>query len=196
MNRKHKRKPERGAIKMCDAIHATREASHLNQQEFAQQIGVAVMTLSKWERGLHEPRGSKVFQRLRDAANAAGLANVQKLFEDHIGPLPFPEGIVDQSVDRRLIAATYGQALVMRLGSIAEWQEVFAHRIANAFLPEVADAVRDALRPALEVVREIIREEFPEGGQFSLSFYNTLALRMEILAARKAFPHKFPKENK
>jgi transcriptional regulator with XRE-family HTH domain len=194
MTAKRKPRSRRATPPLCLAVRRTRQALHLTQDAFAQQIGTAVMTLSKWERGVHQPTDPAALLRLRQAAASAGLAAEQKLFDESLPP--FPEGIVDQSIDHRILGAVgYGSALVMHLGSISEWHEMFAHRLANAYLPEVANAMRDAAAPALELLKAIIAEEAPEDSKLDIAFFNRLALRLDVLAAQKVFAHKF-KEGK
>jgi transcriptional regulator with XRE-family HTH domain len=193
---RRKPKPNVGAPEVCTAIRRVREASRLTQQAFAEKLGTAVMTLSKWENGIRQPRDPEVFRRLWGLAATAGLAVEQKLFEERIGGRPpFPEGIQDISLDQKLFAeATSSSALVMRMLTRSEWRLMYGFRLANGYLPQVANAVQDALRPALELLDEIIREEAPADSKLDVAFYNRLALRFDELAARKAFPHKFPKE--
>jgi transcriptional regulator with XRE-family HTH domain len=193
-----KPRTKNGPPEMCAAIRRVREASGLTQQAFAQKLGTGLMTLSKWETGKHKPRSPQVFRLLWGLAGKAGLAEEQVLFEQHMGPLPpFPQGVEDKSLDHRIFEELgIDAAPIMRLLSIAEWHQMYAMRIASAYLPEVSNAVMDALRPALDLLKQIIQEEVPADGKLNIAFCNLLALRLDELAARKVFAHKFPGETK
>jgi hypothetical protein len=142
------------------------------------------MTLLNWEHGKNRPRKPESLLRLRDAAATAGLDAERKLFAEALPTVR--EGIVDQSVDCP-IPDVDDQALIVRLNSIAEWHDMYAHRLANCYLPEVAAAVRDALRPALETLKEIIQEQSRADGKLDTAFYSRLSLKLDELAARKIF---------
>jgi transcriptional regulator with XRE-family HTH domain len=162
----------------------------MTQAQFAKHLDISALSLSRWERGEFEPRQPEIFQRLRDtAATIPGLAAEQALFDKYVPRVPF-EGIEDKSIERR-IAAVAPDQLVMRLANIAQWQSVHAFLHAIAFLPEVRYAVEDALQPAFATVREIIQEQAPPEGKLDVPFLNWLSVRMDVLGAQKAFPHKF-----
>jgi transcriptional regulator with XRE-family HTH domain len=192
MKSQRKARSRRKVPPLCAAVHRTRQALNWTQEALAKQLSVAVMAVSKWERGIHEPSDPAALLFLRGLAADAGLDDERRLFDAALPPF---EGVEDKSVDRRIMAAAPDQ-LVMRLNGIAEWHWMFALRHANAFLPEVRYAVEEALRPALETVRTIIQEQSPASGKLDTAFFTRLALRMDVLGAQKAFPHKFTnKEN-
>jgi transcriptional regulator with XRE-family HTH domain len=174
---------------LCRAVKKIRKYLVLTQDKFAANAGCSPMLVSKWERGVHVPTDPHILESLRDLAAVAGLDRERKLFDAAISPF---EGVVDMSRDMRILAAAEvgHNTLAVRLGSDAEWIEFFSLRAAYSFLPEVGNPVRDALLPARELVKAIINEEAADAPR-TYSFYNHLALRMELLIARQVYPHKF-----
>jgi transcriptional regulator with XRE-family HTH domain len=178
MKTQRKTQTKRRIPELCAAIRTVREAQHMTQAAFAQHIQTAAISLSRWETGTFQPRDPDTLRRLHAAAAAAGLDAEAKLFEDRMGSLP----------DLPYVGIP---TLAMNLHSIAEWRQMYACRLASSYLPEVANAVQDALKPALDLLSEIIREEAPVDGKLDTIFYDRLAPRLDELAARKVFPHKF-----
>jgi transcriptional regulator with XRE-family HTH domain len=187
---KTKRKPPIPAL--CRSVLRTRKKLVMTQDRFGREVGTSGMLVSKWERAVHVPTDRHHLERLRSLAAVAGLDRERKLFEGALSPL---EGVEDKSPDMRILAATDHETLAVRLGSIDEWVDFFSRRAANSFAPEIDNVVHDALAPMREAIKEIMREEAGDT-PITIDFCNRLALRMEMLTARKAMPHKFEvKEN-
>jgi transcriptional regulator with XRE-family HTH domain len=165
---------------LCAAVLRTRQVLNMSQASFAAQIGITVVTLFKWERSRNKPSKPEALLRLRDAAGVAGLSAEQQLFDDALPPYLI-EG-VDWRIQERILQTVGNAALILRLGSVAEWYYMLAFRSAP---PEVQNALNEVLLPVIELVKEIVREQAPADGKLDIAFFNWLTFRADELVARK-----------
>src|SRR5215467_14411024 len=67
---------------LCAAVKHVREAYGDTQERFARRIGVAVMTVSRFETGRAEPREPRVLLNIAKVAYDKSMAEDERLFRD------------------------------------------------------------------------------------------------------------------
>jgi transcriptional regulator with XRE-family HTH domain len=173
---KNKIKPRRKLPALCEAIRRARRGTGKTQQEFAADIGVATMTLSRYERG-DVPRDRAILGRLRAVAADAGCVVEEQLFFDALMALPGGPPRFEPSV-------------MIPTHTPAQWRLMQAARIAMNFFPDMARAIEEAARPALDLVDEIMEGAALGERRVSVQFYADLESKLDELAARKIFQIK------
>jgi transcriptional regulator with XRE-family HTH domain len=176
MAKKDKGKSTRKMPAVCLAIRAVRAKTGKSQEVFAQEIEIASMTLSRYERGV-VPRDRAVLGRLRAVAADAGCVIEEQVFYDALMALPGGPSRFEPTV-------------MVPAFTPLQWRLMQAARIAMNFFPDVARAMEEAARPALDLVDEIMAEAAAGDRRVSVQFYANLETKLDELAARKIFQIK------
>src|SRR5262249_1888500 len=136
MTEKNKPKVKLELPSLCNAVKRVRDAYGDSQERFAQRIGIAVMTISRFERGVQIPGSESVLSKLALAAN-----NVHLMEEFHL-------------FRTAAVLARNGPSVssISQSYSPQEWRLMHAARIAAKFYPDAALAIEKAAGPALALV--------------------------------------------
>jgi transcriptional regulator with XRE-family HTH domain len=168
MKKKTKRDNE-----LCAAVRRIRNATGDTQEKFAQRIGVAVMTISRFETARQVPRHFRVLSELRDVARAAGLDVEESILSGVLTEHP---------------SSSLGQPQEFVTFTPAEWRLMHAARIAVRFYPETARAIEEAAAPTLALVDEILRYARPDR-VLTAGFYMAMEDQLDELAERRSFEY-------
>jgi transcriptional regulator with XRE-family HTH domain len=171
---------------LCSVVRQIRETAGWSQEQMAQQTGIASQTISRFERGVQEPRDLAVLLQLSKVADAVG-------FQSH-------------ELAHALVGVMHGAAL-SRLGSEPRspilnynsphvWRLMQTARIAADYFPDEARAMEAAAPQALALVDEVLRSVEADEIERHAEFYQDLELRVSDLAARKLFWQQFMKGGK
>jgi transcriptional regulator with XRE-family HTH domain len=160
------------------AVKTIRETCGETQEQFARRIGVASMTISRFERGSMEPREPRVLYALRKTAQEKGLT---KEYE-HIdiidlelrahrlaaaNPIEVASGenlyasirdllITHKSLLENFPQGSFRTASQVTLPSLREWRLSCAVRLSMAYFPDAVAAIEKAASAAMVIVDEVI----------------------------------------
>jgi transcriptional regulator with XRE-family HTH domain len=153
---------------LCIAVKAVREVLGDSQERFARRVGVALMTISRFERGVLEPRDPRVLLNLAKVTDeikkgtlfllTAGtekvmkVENASKLFN---GAYKEYERLweTDETVAQLESLARLAPPAFL---SVREWRLVCAARLALRYYPEYVGAIEKAAAPAIVLIDEIL----------------------------------------
>ncbi len=169
-----KKKNEGKLPPLCAAVKLVREAYGDTQERFARRIGVAVMTVSKFENGRAEPRDPRVLLNLarvtgvhirmhgreddldrmaKSLAEGGGLvmtrAGAEDLFRDAYADF---ERI--KNTDRQVGELESRAQPSFR--SMREWRLSCAARLAVLYFPEQVTAIEKAAGAAITIIDEVL----------------------------------------
>jgi transcriptional regulator with XRE-family HTH domain len=170
------------------AVKRVRQSYQESQAEFAQRTDLALMTISKFERGVRVPSDPRVLARLAAAARAQGLTDDAKQFES--------AAILAAGRIEELSEVRPGLGLAaIHIPNLPMWRLMHAAAIAIQYFPEVAVAIEQAAGPAMAVVDEAIQEYGRQPVSLGLGFHDQLARVLTGLAERRAL-EQFQKKEK
>ncbi len=151
-----KRKTGKEIPPLCAAVKRVREEYGDTQERFARRLGVAVMTVSKYETGRAEPRDSDTLLSLCVLASDKGLTDEKHLFHN-----AYEEFARARNPD-------FDRNVAQRIGSLREWRLSFAARLAILYFPEIATALERAAGPALAIIDNVLADapEDSAGGPY------------------------------
>jgi transcriptional regulator with XRE-family HTH domain len=138
------------------AVKAVREAYGDTQERFAQRVGVAVMTISRFETGRAIPRDPATLMKLWRAARERALPEAE-LLREAWDEAAIAKGLEDwhkpDPRDARSVLAT----------NLRQWFRLEAVNVAAEFYPELLPAIDEALAPVLELVLPVVNsiQELP-----------------------------------
>jgi transcriptional regulator with XRE-family HTH domain len=155
---------------LCNAVKDLRLACGDTQERFARRIGVAIMTISKFETGRAEPRDPRVLMTLatvaEDKANFAFHVEEDNAKHNTLraAELQFRDVLRDYE---RLRQAEQRLGPLERLGpmefdskptvrSPREWRLSCAARLAALYFPEQAAAMEKAAGAAIAIVDDVL----------------------------------------
>jgi transcriptional regulator with XRE-family HTH domain len=170
------------------AVRRVRQSYQESQAEFAQRTELALMTISKFERGVRVPADPRVLARLAAAARAQGLTEDAKQFEN---AAILAAGKIEELSDLR---PGLGLAAI-HIPNLPTWRLMHAAAIAIQYFPEVARAIEDAAGPAIAIVDEAIHEYGRQPAASGLGVHVQLARVLTSLAERRALERFQKKEN-
>src|SRR5215469_946241 len=146
MPRVRKPKPKPDLHPMCAAVRSLRAKMRLSQEEMALKVGIAPMTLSRFERGAQIPKDMDVLVKLRNVCQ--GSFNFVPEF------MTFQRAIA-AAIEMK---SPYEIGLSNRSGySPEQWELMQCARIAAIHFPKEAEAMRKAAGEALRLVKQVIR---------------------------------------
>src|SRR5262245_22344140 len=147
-----KKKIEQELPPLCAAVRRIRAAYGDSQERFARRIGVAVMTVSRFETGRAEPRDPRVLLNIaRVAAEKAGFVSDSKSLRDDEDL--FRDAYADferiQQTDRKVgQLESFGKQTIR---SMRDWRLSCAARLTVLYFPEAVAAVEKAMGGALAI---------------------------------------------
>jgi transcriptional regulator with XRE-family HTH domain len=163
-----KRKSENELPPLCVAVKRIREAYGDSQERFARRIGVALMTVSRFETGRAEPRDPRVLLNLASVAyensrflsdpERKELQDAEKLFRDayadfeRIKQNDSRVGELERLGGREF----FGAPAVRSHESMREWRLDFAVRLSFLYTPERVAGIEQAAAPMLAMIDEIL----------------------------------------
>ena len=137
-------RPKKILAELSVAVAKVREASRISQEGFGRDLGVATMTISRWERGQQVPSDFRVLNRLESMARHLGLAREADLFDRARSGVRFN-------------AYRQGTETPAELASLPVWRLTVAVRVASVYFPERVPEIEKALDSALAIVDAILR---------------------------------------
>jgi transcriptional regulator with XRE-family HTH domain len=156
---------------LCRAVKQAREIFGDTQERFARRIGVAVMTISKFETGYSEPRDPRVllnlsrvmgekmeFINLRDPQHDEWDA-VWKVFSDayrdweRIQKTDREVGLLESQTQFRSIG---GVTPASYFRGLREWRLSVAGRLMVQYFSEQVEAMEKAAAPAISLIDEVL----------------------------------------
>jgi transcriptional regulator with XRE-family HTH domain len=167
---------------LCAAVKTIRRTLGLTQEKFAQSVQLAVMTISRFERGRQVPTEHYVLERLSHAAADAGLEEEETLFTNAITKRYPPEGrppFLDPVLFPPDQKPNYG---------VAEWRLMQAARAVYRIRPDATREVEEALNRicgVVDLVDEVLRKADP-ARVASGSMWAELEKQVSTLADRRA----------
>jgi transcriptional regulator with XRE-family HTH domain len=168
MPRIRKPKPKPDIDSVCAAVRSMRAKLRLSQQEMADQLGIALMTLSRFERGVQVPKDMAVLNSL---LNLSSLNPV--LMDERV---TFLNAAV--AAKAKEILANLMVPLSALNHSAEQWELIQCARVAAAHFPEEAKAMRQAAGEVLRLVKQVIRAaDF--SGPLDASLYLDLERRID-----------------
>jgi transcriptional regulator with XRE-family HTH domain len=174
MKRIRKPKPKPDIDPLCAAVRRLRAEARLSQKELAAKLGIAPMTLSRFERGVQVPRDIEVLTRLRDAVGTSQEEDRKRI----------DMAIISSRFDRTRNWEPCPYTF-FRLWPV-QWELVQCARVAAAHFPKEADAMRKAAGAVLQLVKEVIGT-----ADFRVShdenFYHALERRIDDLVKQRLF---------
>jgi transcriptional regulator with XRE-family HTH domain len=169
-----KRKTEPELPRLCTAVKRVREAYGDTQERFARRIGVAVMTVSRFETGRAEPRDPRVLlnlAKITEAISAPPLeTEIDRMVETLVNEEPndvmtlrfaerlFHDAYEDyeriKQTDRRVgELESHAQP---RPRSMREWRLSCAARLVALYFPESVAAMERAAGAAIAIVDDVL----------------------------------------
>jgi transcriptional regulator with XRE-family HTH domain len=165
------------------AVLHTRESYGDSQPRFAQRVGVAAQTVSRFERGVQVPADYHVLLRLTVAARTQGLTEEASQFEQaaHLAP---------QRIEQLRDAIGPGAGLwPMPIFSLRQWRLMHIAGIAALYYPETLRATEVAIETAAPEATTLVNEAIQKYGNLpmesGLGFYNQLAQTLIKLAGER-----------
>jgi transcriptional regulator with XRE-family HTH domain len=160
MKKKTEKKPPE-LPPLCAAVKSLREKLGDSQERFARRVGVAVMTISRFENGRMEPRDPRVLHSLSNLAlGKAGEAGFGPSTDEY---RLFDEAYTDYKRTKfsaqevsKIEQYDGGQP---RISNLREWRMLCAFRLAMVYFPEAAAAMEVAAGDAGAIVRGV-RSQF------------------------------------
>jgi transcriptional regulator with XRE-family HTH domain len=179
MPRIRKPKPKPDTHPVCAAVRSMRAKLRLSQQELADLLHLAPMTVSRFERGVQVPRDAEVLRSLRDAAHSsAALAEEYEVFRRE-STFRFFESKMEWMATQRVAGPA-------RPYPLEQWELMQCARVAAASFPEVAKAMRKAAGEVLALVKQVERAaDVPES--FDDKFYFSLEQKLDDLVQTVSF---------
>jgi transcriptional regulator with XRE-family HTH domain len=133
---------------LCVAVKRVREAYGDSQERFAHRIGVALMSVSRFETGRAEPRDPRVLLNLAKVAYEKSLKD-EGLFRD-----AYQDYERIKSTDRRIGELESFAQPTFR--SLREWRLSCAARLAVLYYPEQVAAMEKAAAAALAIIDDVL----------------------------------------
>jgi transcriptional regulator with XRE-family HTH domain len=145
-----KRKTDSELPSLCTAVKRVREVYGDTQERFARRIGVAVMTVSRFETGRAEPRDPRVLMNLMKVSRQKGPNDAHDLFSDALEDLRRLN-----ETDRRIqeLGLASGEATFR---SMREWRLSCAARLAVLYFPEQVTAIEKAASAVISIIDEVL----------------------------------------
>jgi transcriptional regulator with XRE-family HTH domain len=144
---------------LCVAVKKTREACGYTQERFARRIGVALMTVSRFENGRAVPSDHGVLMGLLSVAHEFGLAEEALQFSrageevwraKGIDPKPRPSsGYISYGFSSRIGG--------LSSGSFEQWRLMAIARTAVLHYPDRIAAIEEAAGPARGLVDAVLK---------------------------------------
>lgn len=165
---------------LCRAVKTVRLAYGESQEAFARRVGLAGMTVSRFERGKQVPTSFEALSRLAEAARA------KKLAESDLLEQAARHARIESGETRPALSLS-----AIPIYSLPQWRLMHIAAIAVLYYPETAAAMEQAAGttgPAATVVDKAIREYTNRTGLASgLGFYYGLPEILTKLAEQQAF---------
>jgi hypothetical protein len=136
------------------------------------------MTLSRWERGVNQPRDVHVLQQLAIIAAGVGLRDEEALFCQASGTLPARQVTPTQIWPGPI------SYLTLDFDTPQQWRLMIAAKLAVMYFPETATAMEQAAGHVQALVDEVISTA-PEN--LRPDFYVRMEQRLNEVARRQAF---------
>jgi transcriptional regulator with XRE-family HTH domain len=165
---------------LCVIVRRIREAYGDSQEQFAQRVDLAPMTVSRFERGKQVPADPQVLVRLRDAARRLLKSIDIACLEEAITK------VETRSVQRFSDMRPGLGLAAMPISSLPQWRLMHAAAIAILYYPESVHAIEQAAGPALALVDEAIRQYADQPTAPGLGFHDQLARQLMTLADQRA----------
>jgi transcriptional regulator with XRE-family HTH domain len=173
---------------LCRAVKTVRLSYGESQEAFARRVGLASMTVSRFERGKLVPTSFEALLRLAEAARAKDLAE-SDLFE---------RAAQHARLDSPETRPTLNLGAIP-IYSLPQWRLMHIAAIAVLYYPEAATAMEQAASstgPAVALVDRAIREYTNRSGFASgLGSYRGLPEILTMLAEQQAFENFKEKGN-
>ena len=142
------------------AVKRVREHFQDSQEAFAHRIGIASMTLSRFERGLAEPKDPRVLKRLISVVNQRLSILPGGFYEEH----PIRETLkasaalfLDALQNAERQGSTDLESPVQPAArSLSEWRLLCIARVAALYFPEQAAAMEKAAPGASALLNEVL----------------------------------------
>jgi transcriptional regulator with XRE-family HTH domain len=187
------RKKETSPPPLCACVKNIRKAYGESQPRFAERVGLASLTISRFERGVQIPSDSGTLFRLAEAARNKGLTEEAKQFEFAIrerenAALLSGKGITT-AVHRWRLEKGYTRFYPGSYAlAVPQWRLMAAAFIAPVYYPEIASAMEKAAGEALELVDEALRLADAES-QSGQALYEEIERILRRLAEERALKH-------
>src|SRR5262249_21739636 len=130
---------------LCLLVRQIREAYGDTQEQFAERIGVAPMTISRFERAKQIPKDPDVVQRLLKAAHATRKPLDTACLEEAVAR----HKKTDRTFPWELWQSGGMGLAAMPISSLPQWRLMHAAAIAILYYPETAHSIERAAGPAL-----------------------------------------------
>jgi len=137
------------------AIKRVRKAYGDTQEAFARRLDVAMITISRFERGT-EPKDLRVLLRLEEAARMINLTAEAEAFAR--ATIEAQRGRASDDFNRPFVnPSTYTRVAGLRAHSLMQWRLMAAARTASLYFPGLIAGIEKAAAPALEFVDGVIK---------------------------------------
>jgi DNA-binding XRE family transcriptional regulator len=178
-----KKKISRELSPLSVAVKRIRQRSGYTQEQFAQAVGLAVMTVSRFETGRQVPTDPNVLMRLEQAARDAGLSDETALFSEALGEFEWSTNWGwTRSPVRDPPTGTRAEFRV------SEWRLMQAVRVLCRIRPEAAGDLAQFLNTAsgaVDLVDEVLKTADP-AQVASGSIWRDLEKKVTVLADHRA----------
>jgi transcriptional regulator with XRE-family HTH domain len=188
---------------LCAAVRHVREKWRDTQERFARRIGVAVMTVSRFETGRAEPRDPRVLLNLAKVTSEQIMMCSVDDIERKFVSRPFDDGVMTLSVAEQLFRDAYEDYARLRqtdrsvgelesqvqpvTRSMREWRLSCAARLVVLHFPEQVAAMEKAAGAAIALIDEVLAkadENQIDYAQFERDVF-ALAERRALLELKK-----------
>jgi transcriptional regulator with XRE-family HTH domain len=174
-----KQKPEKTSLPpLCAAVRRTRSAYAESQPAFARRIGVAAMTISRFENAKQVPADFQVLAQLERAARERGLTEEADL-------LAHAARGARRGREEDAIAPAGGELAPMPIHTWAQWRLMHAAGIAVLHYPEVARAMEQAGGAALSLVDEALGRHARMIKSGGLGVFSQAVRELMVLVAQR-----------
>jgi transcriptional regulator with XRE-family HTH domain len=188
-----KNKIEGALPKLCVVAKEIRAAYGESQPRFAQRVGLAPQTISRFERGVQVPADAGVLLQLARAAQAKGLTKQAAELEQAAG--------THRRIDDLAEAMGPGAGLyAMPILSLRQWRLMHIPLIAAMYFPEAVEAIEKAYEQyvpeAVGWVNQALAEYADQPVESGLGFHGQLSKILTNLAGQRAIEQYKPQRNK
>lgn len=196
------RKPKKEVPPLGAAVKRVREKYGESQEQFGKRVALALMTISRFERGAAVPSNIGVLAKLAVAAHEKGLTAEAKLFErakqeqERERELAGLEKRTTTTVDRWRMEQQHSRIYPGRyMLALPQWRLMTIAFIASVYYPETAASMEKAAEgPVAELVDEALRLADTES-QTGSAMYEEVERIVRRLAEQRALERYRRKEN-